>query len=363
LLHKLHDLPTTNRAYCMQSGDIISLVSGSCDLLVKLKTAAVALGILAMSGSVYAQKNQLPWDDYRVEGDLTTIHVQGNVYMLHGFGGNIAVQIGDSGVLVVNTGLEQNSVKLIAAIRKLSDKPLQYIIDSCAHPDQTGGNEAVRKIGVTITGANVTGDIADAGQGAQIIAHENVLSRMSAPTGQRSAAPSAAWPTDTYVSGQKEVFFNEEPVVARWQPAAHTDGDSLVIFRRSDVVATGDIFNTDSYPFIDVERGGSIQGEIEALNNIIDIAIPKHEEEGGTYIIPGHGRICDEFDVVEYRDMVTIVRDRVQNAIKKHMTLEQIKAAGFTKDYDARWSAKDGPGTADNFVSSIYRSLVAAASK
>ena len=283
--------------------------------------------------------------------------------MIHGLGGNVVVQTGDTGVLVVNTGLEQNSARLIAAVRKLSDKPLQYIFNTCVHPDQTGGNDALRKIGVTITGANVTGDIADAAQGAQIIAHENVLNRMSAPTGQKSSMPFEAWPTDTYVSGQKEVFFNEEPVVARWQPAAHTDGDSLVIFRRSDVVATGDIFNTESYPVIDVERGGSIQGEIDALNNIIDIAIPKHEEEGGTYIIPGHGRICDEFDVVEYRDMVTIVRDRVQNGIKKGMTLEQIKAAGFTKDYDARWSAKDGLGTAGNFVTSIYRSLIASASR
>jgi cyclase len=324
---------------------------------------AAAAGIFTIAGLVFAQKNQFPWDDYRVEGGVTTIHVQGNVYMIHGLGGNVAVQIGDQGVLVVNTGFEQSSDKLIAAIRKLSEKPLQYIIDTCAHPDQTGGNEAVRKIGVTITGANVTGDIADAGQGAQIIAHENVLNRLSAPTGQKAVAPAGAWPTDTYVSGQKEVFFNEEPVEVRWQPAAHTDGDSLVIFRRSDVVATGDIFSTESYPFIDVERGGGIQGEIDALNNIIDIAIPKHEEEGGTYIIPGHGRICDEFDVVEYRDMVTIVRDRVQHAIKKGMTLDQIKAAGFTKDYDSRWSAREGPGTADNFVSSIYRSLVASASK
>jgi glyoxylase-like metal-dependent hydrolase (beta-lactamase superfamily II) len=340
----------------MQSGDIIAVV-------FKLKSAVVVFGILAAAGIAHAQKNQFPWDDYRVEGDLTTIHVQGNVYMLHGLGGNVAVQIGDTGVLVVNTGLSQNSARLIAAIRKLSDAPLQYIINTCAHPDQTGGNEAVRNIGVTITGANVTGDIADAGQGAQIIAHENVLNRLSAPTGQKAAAPAGAWPTDTYVSGQKEVFFNEEPVVAVWQPAAHTDGDSLVIFRRSDVVAAGDIFNTESYPFIDVERGGSIQGEIDALNNIVDIAIPKHEEEGGTYIIPGHGRISDEFDVVEYRDMVTIVRDRVQNAIKKGMTLEQVRAAGFTKDYDSRWSAKDGPGTADNFVSSIYRSLKASASR
>jgi glyoxylase-like metal-dependent hydrolase (beta-lactamase superfamily II) len=326
-------------------------------------SAAIALGILGIAGVLQAQKNQFPWDDYRVEGELTTIHVQGNVYMIHGLGGNVAVQIGDTGILVVNTGLEQNSGKLIAAIRKLSDKPLQYIINTCAHPDQTGGNQALRKIGVTITGANVTGDIADAGEGAQIIAHENVLNRMSAPTGKIAAAPSGAWPTDTYVSGQKEVFFNEEPVEVRWQPAAHTDGDSLVIFRRSDVIAAGDIFNTDSYPFIDVERGGSIQGEIDALNNIIDIAIPKHEEEGGTYIIPGHGRICDEFDVVEYRDMVTIVRDRIQNAIKKRMTLDQIQAAGFTKDYDARWSAAEGPGKAGNFVASIYRSLTASASR
>jgi cyclase len=328
-----------------------------------LASGTVAVGILAIAGLVFAQKNQSPWDDYRVEGDLTTIHVQGNVYMIHGLGGNVAVQIGDTGILIVNTGLAQNSDRLIAAIRKLSDKQLQYIVDTCVHPDQAGGNEALRKIGVTITGANVTGDIADAGQGAQIIAHENVLDRLSAPSGQKAAAPAGAWPTDTYVSGQKEVFFNEEPVEVRWQPAAHTDGDSLVFFRRSDVVATGDIFSTVSYPFIDVERGGSIQGEIEALNNIIDIAIPKHEEEGGTYIIPGHGRICDEFDVVEYRDMVTIVRDRIQNAIKKGMTLEQIKSAGFTKDYDARWSAKDGPGTADNFVASIYRSLKPSASK
>jgi cyclase len=328
-----------------------------------LASGAAAVGIVALAGLVFAQKNQAPWDDYRVDGDLTTIHVQGNVYMINGLGGNVAVQIGDTGVLVVDTGLAQNSDKLIAAIRKLSDKPLQYIISTCVHPDQTGGNEALRKIGVTITGANVTGDIADAGTGAQIIAHENVLDRLSAPTGQKASAPAGAWPTDTYVSGQKEVFFNEEPVEVRWQPAAHTDGDSLVIFRRSDVVATGDVFNTVSYPFIDVERGGSIQGEIDALNNIIDIAIPKHEEEGGTYIIPGHGRICDEFDVVEYRDMVTIVRDRVQNGIKKGMTLEQVKSAGFTKDYDARWSAKDGPGTAENFVASIYRSLKASASK
>jgi glyoxylase-like metal-dependent hydrolase (beta-lactamase superfamily II) len=215
----------------------------------------------------------------------------------------------------------------------------------------------VRRAGVTITGANVAGNLTDATQGAQIIAHENVLNRMSAPTGSQAPTTFGNWPTETYVSGQKELFFNDEPVEVKYQPAAHTDGDSLVFFRHSDVVVTGDIFVTTSYPFIDLERGGSIQGEIDALNNILDLTIPKHDEEGGTYVIPGHGRICDEFDVLEYRDMVTIIRDRVQAAIKKGMTLAQVKAAHLTLDYDARYSAKTGFGTADNFVEAVYKSL------
>jgi cyclase len=292
-------------------------------------------------------------------GEVRALHVQGNVYLLAGAGGNIAVQIGEQGVLVVDTGVAEMGEKVVAAIRKLSDKPLQYIVNTHVHADHTGGNDVVRRAGVTITGANVAGNLTDASQGARIFAHENVLNRMSAPTGQLSSAPFGAWPTDTYVSGQREFFFNDEPVAAIFQPKAHTDGDSIVYFRRSDVVATGDIFVTTSYPFIDLARGGSIQGEIDALNNILDIAIPKHDEEGGTYIIPGHGRICDEFDVLEYRDMTTIIRDRVQASIKKGMTLDQIKNAGLTKDYDARYSAKTGIGTADNFVESVYKSLTA----
>ena len=319
-----------------------------------LLTAAAILAIVVATEAQQAAP---------ANSEITTLHVQGNVYMLQGAGGNVAVQVGDMGVVVVDTGLAQNADKLIAAIRKLSDKPIQYIINTHVHADHTGGNDAVRRAGVTITGANVAGNLTDATQGAQIIAHENVLNRMSAPTGQTASAPFGAWPTITYVTGQNELYFNDEPIEARWQPAAHTDGDSLVIFRRSDVVATGDIFVTTSYPFIDLERGGSIQGEIDALNNILDIAIPKHEEEGGTYIIPGHGRICDEFDVLEFRDMVTIIRGRIQNGIKKGMTLDQIKAAGWTKDYDARWSAKQGFGTADNFVTAVYKSLTVPAKK
>ncbi len=291
------------------------------------------------------------------QNDLDVLPVQANVYMIAGAGGNITVQIGDMGVLVVDTGLSPMSDKVIAAIRKLSNKPLQYIVNTHFHADHTGGNVAIRQAGVTITGANVTGNLTDARAGAQIVAQENVLNRMSAPTGKESPTPADAWPTETYVTGQKEIFFNEEPVIAMYQPAAHTDGDSIVFFRRSDVISTGDIFVTTSFPFIDIEHGGSIQGELDALNRIIDLAVPKHEEEGGTYIVPGHGRICDEFDVVEYRDMVTIVRDRVQAAIKNGQTLEQVKTARLTKDYDARYDTKNGIGSADSFIEAVYKSL------
>jgi glyoxylase-like metal-dependent hydrolase (beta-lactamase superfamily II) len=301
----------------------------------------------------------VPFVSAQPQGDLDVLPVQGNVYMIAGAGGNITVQIGDMGVLVVDTGLAPMSDKVIAAVRKLSTKPLQYIVNTHFHPDHVGGNIDVRHAGVTITGANVTGNLTDALAGAQIIAHENVLDRMSAPTGKQSPTPPDAWPTDTYVTGQKEVFFNDEPVLVMYQPAAHTDGDSLVFFRHSDVISTGDIFVTTSFPFLDVEHGGSIQGELDALNRIIDLAVPKHEEEGGTYIVPGHGRICDEFDVVEYRDMVTIVRDRVQAAIKKGQTLEQIKAAHLTKDYDARYDTKTGIGSSDTFIEGVYKSLTA----
>ncbi len=289
---------------------------------------------------------------------LEVLHVQGNVYIIAGAGGNIAVQIGDEGVLVVDTGLAGTSEAVLAEIHKLSDKPLQYILNTHFHPDHTGGNEAIRKAGTTITGANVTGNLTDAASGAQIIAHLNVLNRMSAPTGEQSPTPPGAWPTDTeFIGNHKDLFFNDEPIQMLYQPNAHTDGDSLVWFRRSDVIATGDIFVTTSYPFIDVDHGGSIQGEIDALNNIIDITVPRHEEEGGTYVIPGHGRVCDEWEVVEFRDMVTIIRDRVQAEIKAGKTLAQIKEDHLTRDYDARYDTKTGFGSANQFLESIYKSL------
>jgi cyclase len=170
-----------------------------------------------------------------------------------------------------------------------------------------------------------------------VIAHEAVLKAMSAPAGKTAPTPSAAWPTDAFPGESKEIYANGEGIEVIHPGLANTDGDSIVYFRRSDVLVTGDIFSMTSYPVIDVKKGGSFAGVIAALNRIIDITIPKDWQEGGTMVIPGHGRIADEADVVEYRDMLTIIRDRIQDAVKKGMTLQQVKAARLTRDYDGRY--------------------------
>ena len=288
------------------------------------------------------------------DAELHILHVQGNVHMLVGAGGNIALQIGDDGVLLVDTGLAANAERVVAAIRTVSNKPIRYIVNTHVHPDHVGGNDYIGKLGSTIAGGNVG---AGAGVGAGIIAHENVLNRMSAPTGQQAPFPTTAWPTDTYISKQKELFFNGESLQIIHQPAAHTDGDSIVYFRKSDVIVAGDLFITTTYPFIDSMRGGNIQGIVAALNNMLDIAIPKAMQEGGTYIIPGHGRLTDEADLLEYRDMITIIRDRIQDGVKRGQTLEQVKAGKPTLDYDARWGATSGFWTTDQFIEAVYKDL------
>jgi len=290
--------------------------------------------------------------------ELHVVPVQGNVYMLVGAGGNITLQVGKEGVLLVDTGLAPLSDKVLAAVRELSNKPIRYIVNTHVHPDHVGGNEKIGPAGSTIAGGNVVGNIGEsAGQGATIVAHENVLKRLSAPTGSTAPQPFVAWPTDTFANDEKDLFFNGEGIQVFHQRAAHTDGDSIVFFRRSDVVSTGDIFLTTSYPIIDLQRGGSLQGIIDGLNHIIDITIPAEKQEGGTYVIPGHGRLCDEADVVYYRDMTTIIRDRIEDMIKKGMTLEQVKAAGPTRDYDPLYGATTGFWTTDMFVEAAYKSL------
>ncbi|HUI80377.1 MAG TPA: MBL fold metallo-hydrolase [Bryobacteraceae bacterium] len=290
----------------------------------------------------------------RPPDDVLVLPVQQNVYLLAGAGGNMAVQVGADGVLLVDAGSGKVTDKVISAIRKLSDKPIRFILNTNADLDHMGGNERLAAAG-SLAGGGRPSDTPR--PGALVIAHEAVLKAVSAPTGKQAAMPFGAWPTEGYPGDYKEVFFNNEAIQLFHQPAAHTDGDSLVFFRRSDVIATGDIFDTMSYPMIDLKRGGSIKGVIAGLNHIIEITIPKDWQEGGTMVIPGHGRIADEADVVEYRDMVTIIRDRVQDMIRKGKTLDQVKAARPTLEYDPRYGAASGPWTTAMFVEAVYRSL------
>jgi cyclase len=280
--------------------------------------------------------------------------VRDNIFMLVGEGGNTTVQLGEDGVLVVDTKLAPAGDALLAAIRKISDKPIRYVVNTHAHADHVGGNAVIAAAGSTIAGGNVSGAIADADVGAAVLAHENVLGRMDKAD---PPYPFKALPTDTYFVPEKDLYFNDEAIELIHMPAAHTDGDSIVFFRRSDVISAGDVYINTTYPVILPGDGGSIQGIIDALNRIIAITVPKDKQEGGTMVIPGHGRLADEADVVEYRDMLTILRDRVKSMIDMGLTLKQVKAAEPTRDYDGRYGATSGSWTTDQFIEALYRTL------
>jgi glyoxylase-like metal-dependent hydrolase (beta-lactamase superfamily II) len=285
---------------------------------------------------------------------VTVLPVQGTVSMLTVSGINVTVQIGKNGVVLVDTPPLDAVPAVMAEIRKLTDKPIRYIVNTNADADHVGGNAAIVSavVGRDVRGApmgSLTGLGATLGRPA-IIAHTNVLGRMSKAV---PAPPAAALPTTEYFQPTMD-FFNGEAIVLSHQQG-HTDGDSLVFMRRSDVIVTGDLFTPGRYPSIDLARGGSVQGLVRALTEILALAVPEAFAEGGTKMIPGHGRVAEETDVAEFRDMVVIVRDRVQDLIAKKMTLEQIKAAKPSRDYDAEYAAS--PADADRFVESIYRSL------
>lgn len=282
--------------------------------------------------------------------DTGVLHVQGRVHMLVVNGINAAVQIGDDGALLVDTGDASIAPQILAGLRSLSNKPIHTIINTHVHIDHTGGNESL----VKQRGSG-------AAQAVRVIAHQSVLNRLIAAGpasgtsgGFRLNAAITVPITSTYDTATKDFYLNGESIVIHHTPAAHTDGDSLVHFRSSDVLAVGDVFSPEGYPFIDIASGGSVQGLIAALNRILELTVPARFQEGGTYVIPGHGRLSDEADVVEFRDMVTIIRDRVQDLIGKGLTWEQVKAARPSRDYDTEY---DGGRPPDEFVEAIYRSL------
>ena len=293
---------------------------------------------------------------YGPTGTIEVLPVQGSVYLLAGGGSNVVVQVGDDAVFVVDSNTAALSANILAAIRTLSKAPVRYIVNTSADRDHVGGNEVL----AASAGAPVNAFL---GQGARVYAHERTYLRLANPPGGTNPAPVAWWPTDAFTGAKKTLFVTGEPIEIIHQPAAHTDGDVMVFFRKSDVVAAGDVFVLDSYPVIDTARGGTLQGVIDAMNRVVDIAVPEFNTMGGTRIVPGHGRIANEIDAVEYRDMLTIIRDRIALLVDEGRTLEQVKAARVSLDYDGVYGTSAGSWTTEAFIAAAFNELSAASAR
>jgi glyoxylase-like metal-dependent hydrolase (beta-lactamase superfamily II) len=361
---------------------VAALLIGSLASPVRA-SAQVVNGALAGAGTIPGVNQN---------GAIKVLPVRGNIYVLMGAGANITLSIGLDGVFMVDAGSAEMSDQVVAAIRSVQQfveakaaaaappvvygaetrnsivearradvppKPIRFIVDTSIAPDHIGGNAAIANTGKTFTGGNVAGQLSDVGQGAAILGHENVQNRMANPPAGQQPVPTRAQLTDAYPTDAMKLsnFFNGEGIVLMHQPSAFTDGDSIVYFRGSDVIAAGEVFRTTTYPVMDVAKGGTINGIIEGLNHIIDLSVPEFRSEGGTIIIPAYGRISDIADVAYYRDMVTILRDRIQDMVKKGMTLDQVKAAAPTADYDGRYGATSGPWTTDMFIEAVYKTV------
>jgi cyclase len=289
---------------------------------------------------------------------LEVLEVRPSFFVIAGAGANVGVQIGDDGIVIVDAGSTAGAPGLLAAIRRISPKPIRYVIDTGPDADHVGGNETIANAGEKLFAGGLPGGgqqnaATAADRVAPIIAAEGALRHLA-------KSPAGGWPTEVFHYSRKAMYLNGEAIEVLHQPAAHTDSDVFAFFRRSDVVMAGDVLDTRQFPVIDVERGGSIQGEIAALNRLVDLAVPSTPvvtREAGTIIVPGHGRLCDQYDVVDYRDMVTIIRDRVRDLIKAKRSLAEVKAAQPAKGYVGRYGNPAGPWTTDRFIEAVYRGL------
>jgi len=339
--------------------------------------AAAALGLLSIA-TVAPLRAQQAGSDFRV------LPVRGNIYLITGAGKNITASVGKDGVMLVDSGPANLAEKTLAVVRDLArrvtaspmpakscvgmaqgcqwwsssellptttspraPRPIGFIINTSDDPDDVGGNAVIGAAGRTFGVRNID----STSPGASIVAHENATLRLSRAGQDKLLA------SESYSGRDKKLnFFNGEGVVVTHPDAAHTDGDSVVYFRGSDVLAVGDVINMSSYPVIDAARGGTVNGLVETLNWVLDVCVVEHMMEGGTIVVPGHGRLMDTADVAYYRDMVTIVRDRVREMSRRGMTLDQIKAARLTRDYDGRYG-KNPQWTPAMFVEAVYRTL------
>jgi glyoxylase-like metal-dependent hydrolase (beta-lactamase superfamily II) len=301
---------------------------------------------------------------------LELLELTPHFFMLVGAGANIGVQVGVNGMVLVNAGTAPLSPEVLTALKPLMvrDRPIRFIIDTSADADVVGGNAALAAAGRSV--ASSAGDVQrKVARPASILSRSEVLERLSAPPAKGVAVNSAGWPTEAFGEQRHAFYFNDEGIEILHLPAAHTDGDAVVFFRKSDVVVAGNLIDADHFPMIDVARGGSLQGEIDALTRIIELAIPpgpyysglhvEDEQPGGTFVIPGRGHVLRQVDVANYRDMLVIVADEVQGLIDQNKSLDEIKAADPAKPFKSRYGATSGPWTTDMFIEAVYKSLVA----
>lgn len=275
-------------------------------------------------------------------------------YVVQGPDGNVAVQYGPDGAAVVDTQRDERGQALLSEINSIiGTSTIRFLFNTNGDPDRTGANQLIREAGQQVFGGNVAGQASDLADEAAHMAQENVLLHMS----EDKSAAEGDWPKETYASDHYDLYFNNQGVQLFYVPAAHTNGDTFVYFRGADVLVAGDLWDTTSYPRIDTANGGTINGLLAGLNRMIEIAIPSHKQEGGTMVVPGRGRVGDESDLVEYRDMLTIIRDRVKAMADRGMSLEQVKAARPSFDYDGRYGSATGPWTTDMFITAVYEGV------
>jgi glyoxylase-like metal-dependent hydrolase (beta-lactamase superfamily II) len=283
---------------------------------------------------------------------LEILQVRPSFFVIAGAGANLGVQIGEDGVVVVDAGTAAAAPDVLAAIKRLSSRPIRYLIDTGPDADHVGGNEAISSAGEKLFAGGLPGGgqpnaASAADRIVPVVAVEGMLRQLA-------KSPAALWPTEVFQYARKAMYLNQEAIEMLHQPAAHTDSDLFVFFRRSDVVMAGDVLDTRQFPVIDVARGGSIQGELAALDRLIELAVPSTPvvtREAGTVVVPGHGRLCDNYDVVDYRDMLMIIRDRVRDLMKAGKTLADVKAAQPAKGYVGRY------GNPDRLIEAIYNTL------
>jgi glyoxylase-like metal-dependent hydrolase (beta-lactamase superfamily II) len=311
----------------------------------------VAAGALATAFAVFGPASVLGQTSSAQTPDFSRVEIrvskladnfyrlagQGEATGVFGLGGTIGVLVGPDGVLMVDSQFAPLTEKVIAAIRQISDGRIRLLVNTHVHGDHTGGNANLGRMGVTV------------------LAREELRRRLAESTVGGVPVGPTALPIVTY-SGPTTIHMNGEDVQLLPIQTAHTDGDTLVVFPKANVIMTGDLFRTLGYPIIDRPNGGTLPGLLGALGEILRLSGP------ATKVVPGHGEVADRNAVVAYRDMIIAVRDRVAPMVRRGMTLEQVLAAKPTSSYNSDVRGWDGPvpgggTTADRFVGQLYAEL------